>query len=63
MIRIGSVVKHPLFAGPGTVLAIHQQESGAVIYEVYWQAHGRSGFHSGTQLRLHTQPGSTGEEV
>lgn len=53
MIKVGSVVKHDLFAGPGTVVAIHDDGGGTVV-EVFWQSMNRNGFHSLSGLKLIT---------
>lgn len=54
-IVIGSIVTHPLFQGPGTVVKINKEENGKEIFEVFWQSHGRNGFHSVTNLKLITE--------
>lgn len=48
--HVGSVVTHPLFQGPGTVLAIHTDQQGQPIFKVLWQSINRIGFHSGDKL-------------
>ena len=54
-IRVGSVVTHPLFVGPGTVTRIEPDENIGLVYVVFWQAMNRHGFHSDTSLQLITE--------
>jgi len=53
MLNIGSIVTHPLFVGPGTIVQIHK-DNGLDIFEVFWQSMNRNGFHSNKSLRLMT---------
>lgn len=54
-IRVGSVVTHPLFKGPGTVTQIVPDEVIGQVFVVFWQSMNRHGFHSGDNLRLITE--------
>lgn len=49
--NIGSIVAHPLFVGPGTITAFHDN-NGKTIVEVFWQSFGKVGFHSLDNLKL-----------
>lgn len=60
MVRVGSVVRHGLFEGPGTVVALHEDPVQGVIAEVCWQAWGRNGFHRVSGLRLVTDEQARG---
>lgn len=50
--RVNSIVTHPLFLGPGIVMAIHADHAGQPVYEVFWPAWERVEFHSGSSLRV-----------
>lgn len=60
MVRVGSVVRHALFEGPGTVVALHEDPVQGVVVEVCWQAWGRNGFHGLSGLRLVTDEQARG---
>jgi hypothetical protein len=53
VIKIGSIVTHPLFQGPGTVMMIHE-DNGKKIAQVFWQSMLRDGFHTLDHLQLIT---------
>lgn len=51
-LKIGSVVSHPLFSGPGTVVAFHKDQDNNDIVEVIWQSAGKPAFHTTHNLKL-----------